>query len=196
MWVETPSFLDIVRKQWQKCISGCTTFGIVQKLKMLKQDFKKLNNEGFSDIQAVSLKAYHDLLGLQEKLQNNPHDADIASQKKQAGIAYRKAHQNYVSFLQQKAKVEWLIEGDDNTHLFHQSLRMRRVQNRINSIHNLNGVWKTEPKDVNAAFLDYYMQLLGTEMTDRKNVHSSVVANGQDLDRGSKGSIESRLYRC
>lgn len=36
---------------------------------------------------------------------------------------YRRVHKAYISFLAQKAQVNWCKEGDDNTTLFHQSIR-------------------------------------------------------------------------
>lgn len=46
----------------------------------------------------------------------------------------------YVNFLAQKAKVEWVRNGDENTTVFHASHRVRRLQNKINSICDMNGV--------------------------------------------------------
>lgn len=76
--------------------------------------------------------------------------------------SYQLAHKNLLSFLGQKAKVRWLEEGDDNTRLFHKSIRMRRVQNRINTIQNERGEWVSKPEDVSEAFLQFYKSLLGS----------------------------------
>ncbi|KAL2923232.1 LINE-1 retrotransposable element ORF2 protein [Bienertia sinuspersici] len=70
----------------------------------------------------------------------------------------------YVSFLKQKAKLDWVREGDENTKLFHQSIKKRRLQNTIHSILDINGDTREGLKGIADAFLDYYKQLLGGHM--------------------------------
>uniref|UniRef100_A0A803PLG4 Reverse transcriptase n=1 Tax=Cannabis sativa TaxID=3483 RepID=A0A803PLG4_CANSA len=70
--------------------------------------------------------------------------------------------------------MHWLKEGDDNTALFHASLRARRSVNRICSIENMAGDWVDEPNHVNDAFLQFYMNLLGYKMIERKSVNEKV----------------------
>ena len=83
-----------------------------------------------------------------------------------------------MQFLQQKAKGDWLRDGDLNTKIFHRSIKKRQLQNAIFSIHNEAGVWVDKPQEVNAAFLEYYENLLGSKMENRKSVKTRVVNCG------------------
>ncbi|XP_062112554.1 uncharacterized protein LOC133823726 [Humulus lupulus] len=81
-------------------------------------------------------------------------------------------------FLAQKAKINWVKNSDENTAIFHASLKVRRAQNRINSIRNESGIWIDKPEEIQQAFLSYYQNLLGTSMSNRSKVFQSVVAAG------------------
>lgn len=47
------------------------------KLKRVKSDLKELNRIGFSDIQAVELMAYNDMIEIQATMHTHPSDKDI-----------------------------------------------------------------------------------------------------------------------
>ncbi|XP_062080777.1 uncharacterized protein LOC133785572 [Humulus lupulus] len=74
---------------------------------------------------------------------------------------YIQVHNELNSFLQQKAKLSWIKDGDDNIAIFHTSIRERRRQNRILSIETREGIRVEEPSQVTDAFLSFYQSLLG-----------------------------------
>ncbi|XP_062104432.1 uncharacterized protein LOC133815631 [Humulus lupulus] len=69
-------------------------------------------------------------------------------------------HKAYISFLAQKAKSTWVLNGDENTQVFHASLKARRIQNRILSIKTETGSWVDTPEGVRDAFLGFYQRKL------------------------------------
>uniref|UniRef100_A0A803PGT5 Uncharacterized protein n=1 Tax=Cannabis sativa TaxID=3483 RepID=A0A803PGT5_CANSA len=91
-----------------------------------------------------------------------------------------------LSFLHQKSKVQWLKDGDENTAIFHASIRTRRAANRIYSITDMEGHWTDQPKEVSKAFLNYYNDLLGTKMERRIPVIPSIIKQGQIITEQHK----------
>lgn len=73
---------------------------------------------------------------------------------------YKLVNEQYNFFLKQKARMEWIKGGDDNTRLFHQAIKSRRLQNTVYGIVDINRRWVDTPQQVNEAFLQYYTQLL------------------------------------
>ncbi|XP_074290306.1 uncharacterized protein LOC141617036 [Silene latifolia] len=67
------------------------------------------------------------------------------------------------SFLIQKAKVQWSLEGDLNTAYFYNSIKRRVLQNKVMSIEDKDGRVCTEGTQIQKAFLDYYKELLGSQ---------------------------------
>lgn len=58
----------------------------------------------------------------QKKLQLRQDD-EACTKEREAANTYRGVHAHYLSFLQQKAKYDWLKMGDENTSLFHRAIR-------------------------------------------------------------------------
>ena len=85
--------------------------------------------------------------------------------------------------MSQKSKITWVKEGDENSALFHSSIKERRCQNRIYSITNAEGNRVEDPAGVTEAFLSYYQSLLGTQMENRQPVKASIMAQGPVISR-------------
>ncbi|XP_062113331.1 uncharacterized protein LOC133824459 [Humulus lupulus] len=154
-------------------------FQVVSKLKRLKQVLLGINREGFSDIQQAEFQAKILLMETQEKLHKDPLNDFIIKQEQVDRDNFLHLHKSYIMFLAQKAKAAWIDNGDENTHIFHASLKARRIRNMILSIKNEDGIWVDTPARIKDAFLGYYQRLLGTAMSQRREVSQSIVNLGQ-----------------
>lgn len=139
MWVEGPGYMEMVKDVWQRDVSGCKMYQVTQKLKMLKTRLKKFNQEGYSDVQVQAHKAFTHMMTMQDKAHECISDSTHIVAERQAVAEYKKAQEIYLSFLRQKAKERWIDKGDDNTKLFHQSIRERRTCNKIYAIQKNTG---------------------------------------------------------
>jgi ribonuclease HI len=59
----------------------------------------------------------------------------------------------------QRAKQEWLKNGDKNTHFFHACANSRRKKNFIEKIRDEQGNWGMSMEEVNGAFINYFTKL-------------------------------------
>ncbi|XP_039138794.1 uncharacterized protein LOC120276131 [Dioscorea cayenensis subsp. rotundata] len=59
----------------------------------------------------------------------------------------------------QRARLMWVLCGDQNTSLFHNSIRSRNHQNSIPFITDSNGIGLLNSKDIENAFCDFYTNL-------------------------------------
>lgn len=62
--------------------------------------------------------------------------------------------------LKQKAKIQWLKEGDNNNAYFHRVIQGRQNRNRIESIVDDNGN-RQEGKEVADLFVSHYKKFIG-----------------------------------
>ncbi|KAL2931106.1 hypothetical protein RDABS01_036516, partial [Bienertia sinuspersici] len=80
-----------------------------------------------------------------------------------------------------KGKIQWIREGDENTNLFHNSIKRRRVQNNIYAIKDKHGNIQDSLNGIQEAFLGYYMDLLGSKLEERIEAQANIVNSGPVL---------------
>ncbi|XP_056685735.1 uncharacterized protein [Spinacia oleracea] len=99
------------------------------------------------------------MVNAQSVMHNNPTDQGVAD-------------------ADEKARLSWLKDGDENTSLFHQSIKNKKMQNQVYSIYDMKAEWKDTGDGVSQAFLDYYKVLLGSTSDNRTPVNREVVQQG------------------
>ncbi|XP_056689967.1 uncharacterized protein [Spinacia oleracea] len=129
MWKNSPQFISTIQTHWNSQVQGSKMFCVVNRLKKVKMALKELNRTGFTDVQAADLKAYQDMIEAQKEMHLHPDDQNIADLELLVVSDYKVKHQANIDFLKQKAKAAWLNDGDENTSLFHQSIKARAIQN-------------------------------------------------------------------
>ncbi|KAL2937663.1 Beta-galactosidase BgaA [Bienertia sinuspersici] len=143
-----PGYKERVHKAWHTNVEGTAMFKVVQKLKSVKSMLKDLNRYGYSNIKAEAAKAHHHLMQTQALLHANPMDAELMEQETVDQKMYKERNEAYMQFLKQKAKIQWIKEGDENTALFHYSIKRRRVQNNIYVIKDKHGNIQDSPNGI------------------------------------------------
>ncbi|XP_074288586.1 uncharacterized protein LOC141613742 [Silene latifolia] len=123
MWGAADSFKAQVASVWQQKYKGTRMFSVVKKLKALKPVLKKLNTTCFSDIENSTTIASRVLEEIQEKLVDNPGDTDLIQQELDLSVELKGLINARDSFLTQKAKLQWSLEGDLNTSYFHRAIK-------------------------------------------------------------------------
>ncbi|KAL9232894.1 hypothetical protein vseg_007956 [Gypsophila vaccaria] len=129
-------------------------FVVTQKLKILKQPLKVLNNRLFADVEHRAFISQRSLMETQHKLDLDPHNVELATLEKtinEATILLKKAK---LSFMHQKAKVGWMREADDNINYFLSALKARRSYNKFLAINDIEGHHWMGPEDIEGAFLN------------------------------------------
>ncbi|XP_062085625.1 uncharacterized protein LOC133791722 [Humulus lupulus] len=177
-WKNLNGFLDVVKQFWQEKVVGSHMYQLVFLLKQLKFGLKSLNRQGRGDVELQEKEAYRHLLNIQQQLQLDPCNSELILAEIKSRKYFSVAHKNYIQYLSQKAKVDWIKSGDENTKMFHTSLKVRRQQNTIYSIRDQNGNWVDNQEGVIKAFLEFYDSLLGTKIEGRTRVHKIIVQEG------------------
>ncbi|KAL2224551.1 UNVERIFIED_CONTAM: hypothetical protein Sindi_3020600, partial [Sesamum indicum] len=76
-------------------------------------------------------------------------------------LVYAKALKLEQIMLQQRAKIQWMKEGDQCTRIFFRKIAQRRVARRILQINDDYGTSHTEPGEIINEFVHYYQNHLG-----------------------------------
>ncbi|KAL9244369.1 hypothetical protein vseg_018150 [Gypsophila vaccaria] len=131
-------------------------FQVVQKLKLLKSDLRKLNRGLFSNVEHSADMAIQLLHLRQIELQARLGDLVLLRAEKEADTSARFLLEAKHRFLIQRAKAKWVQEGDENTTFFHSCIKERRQGNRVVRISSISGGMADTSETIQTAFLEYY----------------------------------------
>ncbi|KAL2930965.1 hypothetical protein RDABS01_036375 [Bienertia sinuspersici] len=117
-------------------------------------------------------------------------DPILAIMEKQATETFRGATKSYNSWLKQKAKIHWLQDGDTNSKIFFNSLRVRTCRNNINRVQNTHGIWVEDHDSITRAFTDFYTDLLQGSDHNRRLVIKDIVRMGSTLNDDHRSMLD------
>ncbi|VFQ72447.1 unnamed protein product [Cuscuta campestris] len=162
MWTMDPNFSNLVKENWEKCVQGRSMYQLVKKLKILKTQFKSLNREKFGNIIQRCDIVRNELYAVQHEIKGDINNELLINKEKQ--LIQQLNWNLRASYLLkcQQAKQEWILEGDQNSRLFHAWVRKRQIQNHITTIYNKRGELVEGMEDVTRVVLQYFQEALGT----------------------------------
>ncbi|GAB2226204.1 hypothetical protein Droror1_Dr00022005 [Drosera rotundifolia] len=115
-------------------------FQILQKLKNLRSDFKKIHQDGFSNMDARVMTAEQELLKRQEELR-----LDYTNEKRalivNASNAYEPSLIFEEEYLKQLLKDQWFFSIDRNNRYFYDLLNNRKNKKQILELKMRQGFW-------------------------------------------------------
>ncbi|XP_071723887.1 uncharacterized protein [Rutidosis leptorrhynchoides] len=190
MWMAHNEFKSLLVEAWNKPVEGNPMFQLWLKLEEVKQKMKGLNKCEFSDISKRVSVIRGVLSNIQVNLQADPFNRELQDEERAVGMKFKELLQLECEFYRQKARIDWLNEGDDNTQFFHNSVKKRQSKNAITRLTLSSGVITTDPERISAAMIEFYSTLLGTSMEGRHCLDPGVVQNGPVL------SLEDGIELC
>ncbi|GJY52481.1 putative reverse transcriptase domain-containing protein [Tanacetum coccineum] len=140
-------------------VEGFSMFSLVSKLKMLKKPLRKLNFEHGNLFEKVKVLR-NELADIQSAVSADPHYDVLREAELKCFNAYNVALRDEESFLRQKAKTEWLKEGDRNSKYFNNVVKGRQNRSRISVVENLNGI-PFFGNEVGGQFVAHFQSVLG-----------------------------------
>nr|KAJ0215658.1 hypothetical protein LSAT_V11C300101270 [Lactuca sativa] len=154
-------FLPIVANVWRTDIEGYGMFRLCQKLKLLKKPLRKLLVIKGNYAEKIG-KCREELCRIQVELDNDPFNEDLRIVEGHYLQSFLNASREEEWFLKQRAKVQWLKEGDSNTAYFHKVVKGKINRNRVETILDGNDIWK-EGDEAFKVIVDYFSNFLGVE---------------------------------
>ncbi|KAF6157633.1 hypothetical protein GIB67_037206, partial [Kingdonia uniflora] len=200
-WVDDSEFLDVVKNAWKFQIEGNATFIFVSKLKNVKKKLKKKFSKAFSHLDTQIFNAKNALDILQDNLQIDPLNQNLATQEKLALKFFVDLVKIDEHVKKQKSRVQWLQLGDSNSKFFHNSIKARRARNRILSIIDSNGSALNIEKDICKEGVSWFENFLGnshcpqTRFNDLQSLNMNRIT-GEDRDELEKSISTLEIFEC
>ncbi|XP_024995944.1 uncharacterized protein LOC112529100 [Cynara cardunculus var. scolymus] len=173
-WLVHEDIRDLVHTAWNsiKCRSTADVT-LAAKLRTVKGAIKKWKVEVLykekSSIEEIKKK----IDDLETKAESSPlSDAEIEDRKNWKAEAKHLEYANTLD-LKQRARVKWVIDGDENSSFFHGVVNANRNRHRINGL-IVNGVWETNPKSIQNEAFGFYSNKFCEHMHSRSKFQSSL----------------------
>jgi hypothetical protein len=161
MWSLHPDCTNLISECWNTNVSGCPMFILSKKLKLLKEKMKVWNKECFGNVNEAVSSADQNLHLIQSQIQTSgPTDA-LLSQEKLANAVLEEALSRQEVFWQEKARLNWHLEGDRNTKYFHKLTKIKTSTKTITSLQDGEHVL-TDQSQIADHIVNYYKNLFST----------------------------------
>nr|GEX52239.1 hypothetical protein [Tanacetum cinerariifolium] len=158
-------FNGVVNEGWAIRVSGFYMFQVVQKLNALKKPLRKLLYDKGNLHTNVS-RHRADMDRVQSALDSDPFNVSLREEEVTTVVAFNDALIMEERFLKQKAKIEWLKEGDSNSAYFYKAIKSRVSRSKIDVVTDANGVVFQNEK-VSDAFISHYEVFLRKPGNDK-----------------------------
>ncbi|XP_071712702.1 uncharacterized protein [Rutidosis leptorrhynchoides] len=87
--------------------------------------------------------------------------------------------------LKQKARIRWILEGDENSRYFHSSIRRRYNKCNIRGL-NINGEWNETPSVIKDTVFTHFQNIFGHKNCNRPSIVSWADWPGPGINRLTK----------
>ncbi|XP_027156321.1 uncharacterized protein LOC113757111 [Coffea eugenioides] len=153
-WLQHQEIYEVVEQAWRQGNDGSRMYKVTQKIKLCRTALLKWRNK----VQGNSKLKIDRIKGQLQELK----ECDISDKKERGKIlksSLREAYRQEEIYWSQKARLQWLKEGDKNTKFFHACVKDRRRLNRMKHIQRENGSWATNEEDLGTEIAAYYTKL-------------------------------------
>lgn len=106
---------------------------------------------------------------------------NLVDKEKELIASYDLLMEKLSDYHRQRAKKDWIKDGDRNTSFFQQASIKRRRKNRIASL-VCNNDYVTNPDDISQIFIQYFSDLFCTDRTDEHNSYNPIICDSQEVD--------------
>jgi len=133
------------------------------KLRKLKQELKLFNMTHFSNISDRVKDAKDEMDKAQQAMHTAHGNTTLCMRKRDVVRNYASTVRTEESFFKQKARIQWLRLGDQNTNFFHKSVNGRHNRNRLLSVTREDGEVVEGHKAVKSEVIAYFQSVLGVK---------------------------------
>lgn len=166
IWLKDDNILRLLEVWWKEVeVSGSKIFKVVNKLKIIKQKLIIWNREYFENMFDKKYQVEEELVEVNEVVMLKGIDEALLLREKELLLEQENILAKEEVFWKQKSRKTWLDEGDKNTKLFHNSVKLRRVINRISKIKIRNGSEVEDPKLISKEAVDFFSNILNIDLS-------------------------------
>ncbi|XP_059068533.1 uncharacterized protein LOC131859038 [Cryptomeria japonica] len=196
MWLKDDNILKLLKEWWNAAeVSRSRIYKVVNKLKIIKQNPIHWNKEHFGNIFDNKAQVEAELAKVNEKVMGHGMDEALFLGEKKLLVDHESILTKEEVFWKQKSRETWLEEGDKNTKLFHNSVRMRRVINHILKIKLSDGFEVANPKFIAKEAVNFFSLILNSDWSPHSSVQDKFIkCIPKLLSKDQTDSLTAKFY--
>ncbi|XP_038997366.1 uncharacterized protein LOC120122261 [Hibiscus syriacus] len=173
-WTKNPNFLTEVQNSWQHPMKGNPMLSLFLKLKSLKTCLRNLNKDCYSNISNRVKQKKTELEQIQLSTLNRTSsiDSELIIQSELSSLEHAEN-----MLLKQKAKIQWLKEGDKCSKYFHSVIAFKNKRETIRFLLNDQGSRLEDFDDMISEVIQFFKNQLGKADSNVKSSDHNVLKN-------------------
>lgn len=190
--VDIAGFKEVVQESWKQPTKGSPMGVLWHKLKRLKQVLKDFNKPA-NDIKQKIVKARQELHNAQNELINCRFDSqkmEVVKKLTEDVIRWNSMEDNY---MMQKAKLDWLKMGDDNSAFFHAYVKTKSKTKSMRMVQTSDGTVLSTQAEIEQEVLEFYGNLMGKANHSLNHIDIGVMRKGRQVNMEQRKHLVSKV---
>ncbi|KAG7584349.1 Ribonuclease H-like superfamily [Arabidopsis suecica] len=154
-WIRKEGLLEAISSGWN-LDSSAADGNFVEKL----SNCRRAISQWRKDLSPYGRKTIEDLKSELNAAQRD--DTRTREEIMELTLQLKEAYRDEELYWYQKSRGLWMQLGDNNSKYFHALTKQRRARNRITGLHDENGIWSAEDKDIQNIAVSYFKDLFTT----------------------------------
>lgn len=159
MWLQDSLIHKIIDQAWNTPVRGSAAFSLPSKLRHTKAALKHWNHAVFGHVGELK----RELTRLIDQFQNHDPSSLNYCREEHLQQALDEVLKREELMWRDKARINWLEDGDANTKFFHLSTILNRRYNGIDCLLSSSNSWLSEWGDIGMEFVAFYSSLFSTD---------------------------------
>ncbi|GKE66861.1 hypothetical protein Tco_1521022 [Tanacetum coccineum] len=196
-------FNKLVEDTWSEapCDDSNAMISLMKKLKYLKVKIREWNKGNMTNMKNVKAKHKRDLEDLDSIIDKDEGNDEVVNARMEVVKSLQTIDNLQAVEMAQKAKIQWAIEGDENSRFYHGVLNKKRSQLSIRGI-MVDGIWMESPNSVKGEFFQHFKSIFDKPEDSRVKVdmrYPNTLSLDQQADLEldvSKEEVKRAVWDC
>nr|GEU77251.1 RNA-directed DNA polymerase, eukaryota [Tanacetum cinerariifolium] len=202
VWMKSvDDFSSFVKRTWIESPGNNSNAmcNLLLKLKSLKVKIREWNKQRLNITKSDVSKLKKDLKSLDKEIDNGGCSSKKISKRAEVINSIQEIEKLHSMELAQKAKINWCVKGNENSHFFHGMINKRQSQMSIRGI-MIDGVWTEDPSKVKSEFFEHFSSRFAKPVSHRdlfniQFLNTLTLDQQSDLERGvTKEELKKRFW--
>lgn len=161
MWERDPRFGEVVAEAWNSSGKAQTVGALSEKLASVAGTLHRWGRSTFGAVRS-ELRSLRSQLAELRALPNRvgPSQEEERVEARMAELCLREE-----IMWRQRARIQWLAEGDNNTQFFHRKASARKAKNRISELQRADGTVCANEHEMASMATSFYSNMYASENT-------------------------------